>query len=1069
VGGLKADYLDRPMGLENPLPQLSWRLESDKRNVRQTAYRVLVSRSEAALQAGNGDLWDSGRVQSRKSFGIRYQGERLASRQRCWWRVQVWDEREVATEPSIPSWWEMGLLDQKDWTAQWLAAEDSVAKTDRETGLHWIWGEPIHEKSTRRFRFKFHLPLASQGGECFAVVNDWLFSARISGIWIDGLPCRADPMKHASHMFDSTLDLPNFSAQWLTLAPMNAGDHLIAVEVNVHDVTSPITEGFTFFARLNLPGGEMLRIGSGSGWITHLKDGHEREDLWYLQRYDDREWAEARAVRLEDYQPWPAQPAMHLRREFLLEKPLLKARLYSTALGAYEARLNGVRVGDALLTPEISQYAKRVLYRVYDVIEMLKPGANALGLTVGDGWYASFDGRFGWGPPPRRVLAQLELTFVDGSRQMIATGPGWRTVQSPIQESEIRVGEIYDARLEQPGWDTAPFDDRHWPSAEIAARPPCRLVAQVSPPIRATQVLRPREILQPQPGVYVVDFGQNFAGWCRLHCQGSRGSRIELRFAELLTPAGEVNESFTDIGEPKRDVFILRGDATGETFEPHFTYRGFRYVQVTGLAVAPTERSVEGVVVHSDLQITGHLRSASPLIEQLWRNTLWSQRSNMVGIPTDCPSREQRGWMGDAGIFWDAAAFNMDVCAFTARHMDNVVDDQAASGAVPYATPEPRGGWNDPLIAVWSDAAIILPWTVWRRYGDVSIIERNWKAMNRYLQFILDHNPDYLWNKPDRLWNGVSYAGIGDAQSLDQVDEKDSVGIPVPSTPKNLIATAYWAHSATLLSQMADAIGRSKEAELLRGLFEKISQAFNTAFVQPNGIVGEGSQTGYILALQFGLLPQAMRPSAAERLAAEIRSRGVALTSGVVGTQFSLDVLADTGFADLVYGLLLRTAYPSWGDMIKKGATTLWETWNGEGRVNGEIRKMSQNHYWFGSICGFLFRRMAGIDAAEPGFEKISIRPIIDGRVNSGGGDYDSIMGPISTDWVQSANGRFALNVNISANATASIHLPARSDSRISEGRRSILDRTDLRIASRLANEVVIEVGSGTYQFAVDG
>jgi alpha-L-rhamnosidase len=1060
VIGLKVDYIDRPLGLENLKPRLSWRLESEARNVRQSGYRILVAGSEAALKAGRGDLWDSGRINSRKSFGIPYEGRALASRERCWWSVQVWDERDEASDSSAASWWEMGLLVPKDWTAQWLAVEDPTTRADREAGPRWIWGEPSNEKSTRQFRFTFELPIASQGGELFAVVNDWLWTAQVTGIWVDGQAVKGDPARRGSHNWSAVAE-DSLTAQRLALDGMSAGEHSLAIEVASGSLPPPMRQAFALRVRFELTNGEMLRLGSGQGWKTHLT----ADEDWYTRHYDDRAWNTVQAVDLEGFHPMPAAPAMYLRRSFSLDKPVRQARLYATALGAYEAHINGSRVGDALLTPEQSQYAERVLYRVYDVTAMLQSGANVLGLTVGDGWYASWEGLYSWGPPPRRVLAQLEVTFADGSRGVIATGPGWRTAQSPIRRSEIRVGEFYDARLEQRGWDTVGFDDAQWREAEIAKTPPCRVVAQASPPIRVVRRLKPQSIKELQPGVFIFDFGQNFTGWCRLRVTGERGTEINLDFAEVLTSAGDICQDTYDIGELKRDTFILRGAASEEIFEPHFTFHGFRYVRVTGLSTPPTLQSLEGVFIHSDLDITGRIRVDSPMIQQIWTNTRWTLESNTLGILMDCPNREQRGWMGDAGVLWDAAAYNVDFCAFTARQMSNVADDQFPDGRLPQAAPEPRHSnstFKTDGGPIWADGSVILPWTSWQHYGDLAVVEKHWDLMNRYLHFILDHNPDYVW----RNERGADYGDLIELGGTDFVELRARHAGSIPTTPHDLVATAYWAHSTDLLAQMSQAIGRSGDAIRLRAQFERIRDAFNRTFVKADGTVGTGSQCSYVLALRFGLLPESIKRAAVERLASDVRQRGVSLTTGYPSTQFILDVLADGGFPDLAYGLLLRTDFPSWGYMIRCGATTMWDAWD-DFYDNGVRHKSSQSQPALGAICGFMYRRIAGIEAAAPGFEEIVVRPVFDARVKRGGGDYDSIMGRISTNWVQTESG-FTLEVTIPANASARIHLPARRSSSIKEGRKMISRFKDIQVTDRLDHEVVINVGSGKYLFVVD-
>jgi alpha-L-rhamnosidase len=969
--------------------------------------------------------------------------------------VQIWDAQERVSEIGEPSWWEMGLLNPTDWTAQWLAIETPIDKADREAGLHWIWGEPSRQPCTRRFRLRFQLPTASLGGEFLAVTNDWGQFAQITGVWLDGEPI-SGPTVYTSDWTRGVVTESDTVRR--SLAPMSAGEHVLAVEVGTGTLWPSLAaadhvHAVTWFARLNLSSGETLRLGSGSNVNTSLVS----DSNWHTPLYDDKAWQPAQAARVR-HQPWPPQPAMHLRREFLVEQPILQARLYATALGAYEARLNGNRIGDALLTPEISQYAKRVLYRVYDVTTNLRPGRNALGLTVGDGWYASFDDRYAWGLPPRRALAQLELLLADGSRQTIATTSDWRIAESAIRESQIRVGEIYDARLEQPGWDVAGFDDAQWRSVDIADTPPCRRVAQVSPPIRATQVLTPQGISQPKPGIYLLDFGQHFAGWCRLQVKGPKGTRVEVQYAELLTPSGELDQSYSSMGRPKRDIYILRGDAAGESFAPHFTYRGMRYVQISGLPAPPTPESVKGVFVHSDLPVSGDLRSDSVLLTQLWRNVLQTQRSNFVGVQTDNPSREQRGHLMDAGLFLDAAAFNMDVASFVSRHMDDVVDDQLPAGAFPGQAPEPYSNnalFNQVGAPGAAHAGIAFPWMLWQRYGDLAIIERHWGAMNQHMKFILAHNPNYVWKNnrgPEPGWG-------------DHVDQSASdTSHPPPSTPTDLIATAYWAHAADLLARMAQAIGRTTEANQLRVLHERIRRAFQETFVSTDGVIGEDSQTAYVLALKFGLLEETTQRSAQKRLADDIRRRNGSLSTGILGTQFVLDVLADAGLTDLVFDLLLKTEFPSWGHMIQNGATTIWETWNG-----GKAPLFSaRNQPALGSIGGFLFRRVIGIDTGAPGFESIVVRPIFDSRVKRCSAYYDSVLGRIACSWQQTPDATLVLKITIPANTEAHIHLPARRSDEILETEKQIERSAVIRVLNRLDNEVVLAVGSGTYQFSVN-
>lgn len=884
----QVERLDHPLGLEEARPRFSWRLKATGRNVRQAAYRIRVARTAQLLESGQADLWDSGAVSSDACFEIPYDGPGLASRQRCYWTVEVVDNHG-RTAVSETSWWEMGLLAAKDWRAAWVNVEDAAGKAFR----------------------------GANGGKS-------------------------------------------------------------------------------------------------------------------AERY-------------------PTQPAMLLRRVFAVTKPVASARLYATALGVYAASLNGKAADRRKLAPELTDYRQRLLYQVYDVTELVRAGDNVIGAMVGDGWYGgpySYQPASGmFGPPPRRFLAQLELRYLDGSTEVIATDAQWRIATSPVVFSQIYAGETYDARQERPGWNTAGFDDSDWAPAELGEAPAAVLTAQVSPPIREVMTLTPKAVAEPKPGVYVFDFGQNFAGYARLSVKGRAGDAVAMKFAEILKPSGEVEQSNLRTAKAT-DVYILRGDPNGETYTPQFTYHGFRYVEVAGLPGKPAPGALVGVVLQSDLPLTGRFQVGHPVVQQLWRNAFWSQRSNFTGLPTDCPQRDERmGWMGDAQVFWDAASFNMDTDAFTHRFMDCVRDGQSAKGAFADVAPYPNGPQGAPG---WADGGVILPWTVFRRYGDTRIIDRNWDAMRRWIDYVLSANPDLIW----REGRGADY---GDWLAVDAKWPGEA------TTPKDLIGTAFFAHSTALMAEMAKAARRPSEADYYDQLAARITAAFRTQFVRPDGGVGNDSQTSYILALAFDLLPQELRGAAADRLAANIRQRGGKISTGFLGTPHVLDALASGGHAGLAVELLTQTGYPSWGYMVMKGATTMWERWNGD---TGDISMNSYNHYAYGAVVGFMYRRLAGIDAGAPGFEDIVIRPLCDPRLNQVSAEYESVRGRIATAW-RREGGRLHLDVTIPANARAAIHIPASPNQRVREGGRALSDVQDLRISARTDEAVTVAVGSGAYRFTV--
>ncbi|MHB8815711.1 MAG: family 78 glycoside hydrolase catalytic domain, partial [Steroidobacteraceae bacterium] len=586
--------------------------------------------------------------------------------------------------------------------------------------------------------------------------------------------------------------------------------------------------------------------------------------------------------------------------------------------------------------------------------------------------------------------------------------------------------------------------DGSWQSATIGATPATRLVAQIGPPIRTVQSLAPRKITRPRSGVFVFDFGQNFAGWCRLHVQGPAGTVVRLRYAEILRPDGEIDQSNLR-GARATDTYTLRGEPAGEAYEPRFTYHGFRYVEVTGFPGTPGVESLEGLVAHTDARQTGTLSLDHPLAQRIWHNALWSQRSNFFGVPTDCPQRDERmGWMGDIQVFLDAAAFNMDVDAFIRRFMGEVRAGQTPEGAFPIVTPQPRS-FPGMVTAGWSDAGVILPWTLYRRYGDTAVIEENWEAMRRWLDYVADPNPDFIWRRRRGL-------DLGDWLSVDAKSPADE------TTPKALVATAFWARCASLMAEMAAAIGHADDAARYATMRSNIEQAFAREFVRPDGKVGNDSQTGYSLALRFGLVPAALRAAAGARLAADIERRGTRLSTGFLGTPYLLDALTDTGHERLAVSLLLQTKYPSWGYMIGKGATTMWERWNGD---VGDVSMNSYNHYAFGAVVGFMYRRLAGIAEAAPGFRRLAVDPIFDRRIGRVRARYDSCLGPISTEIGGGRQGLTQLALELPANSVAEVRLPGRAHDWLEGGRP--LGYAAQRLVASESSHFVVELGAGHY------
>ena len=1034
VTGLMTENVVDPIGVQSGKVRLSWRLESGARGTMQSAYRVHVASSAANLKMGKFDLWDSGKIASDRSFDISYGGKPLASRQRAYWQVAVWDNHKK-TAASAPAFWEMGLLSPADWTGKWLAAEDAEMREDRAAGLNWVGAVRPEANKPRQFRFNFTLDADAEAT---------LITIASGGykLFVDGNPIALPP--HSRSDFGPQGAVANLIA-------LKAGKHTVGFSLEDWDNLATYLGMTTFncaaMVRAKLADGRILRIDNRG-----TRTSAEKPADWAQVAFDDSAWPLAEPLSISKAAP-PSKGAFLLRRDFDVAGSVASARLYVTALGAHETAINGRKVDDGVLAPEFTDFRKRVLYRVHDVTALVKEGANTIGAMVGDGWYGSFlapMGRFSFGEAPLRYLAQLEIVHADGQKQTLVSDETWSISPAPVTMSEIYAGEDYDARLEQPGWAAPGFQTgARWSAAHIAPPAVGQLEGMVSPPIRRKEALAPKSIAAAGDS-YVVDFGQNFAGWVRLKAKGRAGDKITLRFGEILKSDGSVDQSNLRAARAA-DIWTLKGDPAGESFEPHFTYHGFRFVEISGLAAKPAPDDVAGIVIHTDLPETGHLRIDNPIISQLWRNALWSQRSNFIGIPTDCPQRDERlGWMGDANVFWDAASFNMNVAPFTERWMADVRDAQASNGAYSVVSPNTLDdGGRSGATPCWSDAGIMLPWVAWKRYGDTAIIDQHWDSMTRYIDCILASNPDFIWSNK----RGMDY---GDWVSYDGKEPGD------PTTPKDLIGTAMWKHSVDAVADMARATGR--DAARYEALSAKIKAAFDKAYVQADGTVGNDSQTSYILAIHFDMLPADLRAQAFAKLKANIVRRGNFLTSGFIGTAYSLDALAEAGHPEAVYDLLLRTQYPSWGYMVVKGATTIWERWNGD---VGDVSMNSYNHYALGAVNGFVFRRIAGLDPVEPGFKLFRVDPVLDARVRSGGGDYDSILGRLATDWSQGPGGAFSMHVTVPPNAKARVHLAVPPGAKVRESGKDIAAQAGVRTIASRQGTMIVEIGSGAYHFMV--
>jgi len=1039
---LRCEYRVNPLGIGEAQPRLSWIVESGERGQRQTAYRILVAGSEASLKKDTGDLWDSGKVTSDETIGAVYAGKPLPSGQPCFWKVKVWDAHGKESSWSKPALWSVGLLQPSDWQAQWIGC-DKLRQIELPEAqfedAQWIWfneGSSTNPPIGKRdFRATVNMPPVSEITAAeLLVAADNTFAVKLNGqrAGLSGPAETGEPLK----------------AYRLNPLPfLQDGTNEIRATV---DNTVGSSAGLILKLSVTTKSGEKITCVTDASWLSSATAANTNRTTWTacraLGEHGVAPWGKLKAV--DTIMP----PASYLRTGFTVNKPVVRATLYGSALGWFDLHLNGQRVSDDYFNPGWTDYGKRVYYRTYDVTSLIRTGNNALGAILSDGWYSGYIGWFRkrdhYGTQPR-VLAQLVLEFADGSRQVVATGPDWKAGTGPITGADILQGETYDAREEIAGWDQPGFNDKSWASVDTGANLNPVVQVHPAPPVVAVKEFRARTITEPKPGVYVLDLGQNFAGVPRLTVHGKPGQKITLRHAERLAPDGGIY-TINLRSANATDVYICKGDGV-EVWTPRFTFHGFQYIEITGLTEKPDQDTVVGVALSSDTPVTGSFECSDPMLNQLYNNIYWTQRANFIDIPTDCPQRDERlGWTGDAQVYIRTATLNTDVQAFFTKWLVDMEDAQRDDGQFPKVAPvRPLRTNGEDGGPAWADAGVICPWTIYEVYGDKRQLAQHYDSMCRFIEFCRNRST------PKLLPPG-KYHCFGDWVSIKA------------DTPKDVIYTAYFAYSTKLVARAAEVLGKTEDAAKYNELFKRIKQSFNKAFVGTDGRIKGNTQAVYVLALAYDLVEGDNAQRAADYLVEDIKNHDWHLTTGFVGTKDLMLVLAKIGRNDVAYRLVHQDTFPSWGFSIKNGATTIWERWDGWTPENG-FEKSGMNsfaHYSFGAVYGWMVENIGGIRNAAPAYKQITIAPAVDKKLTFAKTRFTSIRGEISSEW-KKADDRLLVNVVIPANTTATVSLPAKSADDITEGGKPLADVTSTKFLRYEDGRALLAVESGSYAFAV--
>lgn len=1045
VEHLRCEYRVDPQGIDIVQPRLSWEMRDSRRGAKQTAYQILVAGTPEKLAADQGDLWDSGKVVSDQSTQVVYAGKPLQSRMPCCWKVRVWDTAGKPTSYSKPASWSMGLLDPEDFKAKWIGVTGSMLSDGADTpvpaldGCQWVWvaepGVKATENAPAGMRFFRKCVTIPEG----KVVSRAQFSVAADDnmeLLVNGERAGSGAGFEAPQAIDVTDRLVS-GKNCFALTATNGG---------------PSPAGLIGKLIIHFKQGEPLVCPIDPSWKAAVGP----EANWLATDFDDSHWAAAVAIAKPGDAPWGAlkvpvstrpQACPLFRKQFDVKGKVRRATLYGSALGNYRFHINGKPVGNDYFTPDWTDYKKRVYYNTYDVTDLVQEnGANAIGGVLAAGWYA---GAIGWGGLRNHygekpwLFAQLEIELADGTIQTVVTDNSWKTTLGPYLEGEFLAGETYDATKEIAGWAEPGLKEARWQPVAINDSNLAKLQAFPGVTVQETSVVRPVKIAEPKPGAYVFDLGQNFAGFARLKARGPAGTKVVLRFAEVLNPDGTLYTTNLR-GARAIDTYVLKGNGE-EVWQPRFTFHGFRYVEVTGYPGKPTEDAITGIAINSNIPLVGTFECSSPMVNQLYKNIVWTQRANFISVPTDCPQRDERlGWTGDAQTFVRAATYNADVASFFTKWLVDLDDAQKPDGYVPDVAP----GILNPIgsVAAWADASTICPWTIYQVYNDKRILEKHYGLMARWVEYCRKNSTDLL--RPA--------AGYGDWLSIKA------------DTPLDVIATAYFAYSTHLTAEAARALGKLDDAKKYDDLFEQIKAAFNKAYVAADGRIKGNTQTCYVMALWFDLLPNDRQAAAARYLVEDIQSRDNHLSTGFVGTSVLMPTLSATGNTPTAYKLFLNDTFPSWGFSIKHGATSIWERWDGWTPEKGfqDPGMNSFAHYSFGAVARWMFQTVAGIDMAAPGFQRLMIHPQPAEGLTWAKASYGSIHGLIATEW-KTEKGKLTLVVTIPANTTATVFLPTANSAGVTEGGRPATEAEGVKFLRVEGSESLFGLGSGEYRFAV--
>ncbi|NQU51008.1 MAG: family 78 glycoside hydrolase catalytic domain [Bacteroidetes bacterium] len=1042
ANNLRCEYMEDAI-VAKASPRFNWQISSSQNNQKQTAWQLIVSDNLNEVKTGSGTTWNSGKTKGDETFGIKWEGEKLQSFTKYYWSVRVWDRDGKVSDWSDAASFITGAFNKEDWKASWIGDQPEApleypllykhigylsSYTDEPNEEKWVQIDlgvttdfnkiKLYPSDNNTRQIKDYYFPAAYRVEVSKDAKEWQHVVAINS-------ASAPKGKPVEHSLDNTQGrYVRFTATKLIQYehrnndPEDHGDRsklfafsLAELQVINNDKVVSLNCGVTYKDAL-------IKIDRENGYDPDmLCDG------------------------ILDTPPHPKRraipPSPMLRKTIELKEKPVQAIAYVSALGVYEIAFNTQSPDHRVLAPEWTDYNKRVQYQVFDVSNLLDAGTNVIGAQLADGWYAGMLGPVRWSPyfPKRgayginrRLFFQMEVEYANGEKETIVSDDSWKIYNDgPLRLADNFMGETYDANKEVNGWQQANFDDSKWEKVAIDKDVKINLVPQVNQPIEVVETLISKSVSKTKEGHYIFDVGENIAGWCKIQLEGEPGDLIVLQHGEMLQENGELYTE--NLGMAVQIDSVILG-ATGKLeYEPRFTYHGFRFVKVKGLRSQPDKNILEAKVVASDQLRTGLFSCSNPMLNQLYKNINRSHVSNMHGVPTDCPQRDERcGWMGDAYIFAQTSIFNRDMAAFYNKWIIDIMDAQSERGTFPDIAPHPfayeKHFTNAPG---WADAAIQVPYILYQNYGDKEIIEDHFEAYERYVNNIHKNNPGLIW----KSGLGNNYGDWLNGNTL-KAEGFPRTGAQIPS---EVFSTIMFYNSVNNVSKMASAIGNVEKADYYSELATNIKTAFAKVFVDADGKIEGDAQACYALALFYEIYPKELEKDFEKRMIDKFIPYDGRMNTGFHSTLPLMKELVKRGYAEKAFQLLETTEFPSWGYSIEQGATSIWERWDGyvKGRGLQGAGMNSFNHYAFGAVGEWMYENILGIqpDNDSPGFKHFILKPLPEGTLTWAEGSYHSISGKIEAKWKKEGN-QFEYNFTIPANTSATVYIPGNSVEKVS-------------------------------------